>query len=86
MKDNNNTSPAMRRLFFFLLAIILGGCGGGDPGNDTGPNIDTGKTYRWKMVTTWPANFPVFQEAPEMLPKRPRHEQRQAGYQCLCRR
>ena len=70
MKDNNNTSPAMRagrRLSSLLLAIILGGCGGGDPGNDTGSNIDTGKIYRWKMVTTWPANFPVFQEAPEMF-------------------
>ena len=70
MKDNNNTSPAKRarrRLSSLLLAIILGGCGGGDAGNDTGSNIDTGKIYRWKMVTTWPANFPVFQEAPEML-------------------
>ena len=70
MKDNNNTFPAMRakrRLSSLLLAIILGGCGGEDPGNHTGSNIDTGKIHRWKMVTTWPANFPVFQEAPEMF-------------------
>lgn len=26
---------------------------------------NTGQTYHWKMVTTWPANFPVFQEGAE---------------------
>lgn len=70
MIENYNTFPtirAKRRLYFFLFAIILGGCGGEDPGKATGSNIDTGKIYRWKMVTTWPANFPVFQEAPEMF-------------------
>ena len=26
-------------------------------------NINTGKTYQWKMVTTWPPNFPILGEA-----------------------
>ena len=27
------------------------------------PNINFNKTYQWKMVTTWPPNFPVLGEA-----------------------
>ena len=50
-----------------LLALLLAACGGGAPQVEVGEDIDTGKVYRWKMVTTWPANFPVFQEAPELF-------------------
>ena len=28
----------------------------------SGPNINFDKTYRWKMVTTWPPGFPVLGE------------------------
>ena len=68
MKNDDNTAlvTRSRRLApALLLAVVLHGCGGEDPGRDTLLMIDTGKIYRWKMVTTWPANFPVFQEAPE---------------------
>ncbi len=27
--------------------------------NSAGPGLITGKTYEWKMVTTWPPNFPI---------------------------
>ena len=70
MKENNNASLILlvtRRLPSLLLAIIVSGCGGADPGEAGKASADTGKVYRWKMVTTWPANFPVFQEAPEMF-------------------
>jgi len=30
---------------------------------DSGPNVISGKKYKWKMVTTWPPNFPVLGEA-----------------------
>ena len=50
-----------------LLAMVLGACGTDAPVDGGTAVIDTGKVYRWKMVTTWPANFPVFQEAPEMF-------------------
>ena len=56
-----------RQLSALLLALLLGGCGGAGPGDAENAKVDTGKVYRWKMVTTWPANFPVFQEAPEMF-------------------
>ncbi len=31
------------------------------------PNINTSKKYNWKMVTTWPPNFPVLGEAANLL-------------------
>ena len=55
------------RLLCLLLAVLLGACGNDTPVESGNAVIDTGKIYRWKMVTTWPANFPVFQEAPEMF-------------------
>ena len=52
-----------RTIISLVLAVLtLAACGGGP--NTGGPAgvVDPGKTFRWKMVTTWPANFPVFQE------------------------
>lgn len=47
-----------------LLLVLLAGCGG-DRAPSAEGHIDTSRTYRWKMVTTWPANFPVVQEGVE---------------------
>lgn len=33
----------------------------------SGPAIRTNKTYKWKMVTTWPPNFPILGEACNQL-------------------
>ncbi len=33
------------------------------------PNINFNKTYQWKMVTTWPPNFPVLGEGCNILSK-----------------
>lgn len=44
-----------------LLSLVA--CGGPGSGTNTGANNATSdKVYNWKMVTTWPANFPIFQE------------------------
>ena len=70
MLKNTNTPliiPAARGSLCLLLALFLGACGTDAPVESGTAVIDTGKIYRWKMVTTWPANFPVFQEAPEMF-------------------
>ncbi|MCG8378377.1 MAG: TRAP transporter substrate-binding protein [Proteobacteria bacterium] len=52
-------------LFLLLISIFITACGN-DPETDTNTNkntkTDLSKTFRWKMVTTWPANFPIFQE------------------------
>jgi len=52
------------------LAMLAGGCGGGTEVGVTvaGQAEDAAdRTYHWKMVTTWPPNFPVFQEGAERL-------------------
>lgn len=49
------------KLFSVLAVLLLSACGGGSTDTATG-DIDTSKKYYWKMVTTWPANFPIFQE------------------------
>jgi TRAP-type mannitol/chloroaromatic compound transport system substrate-binding protein len=46
-----------------LIVMSLAGCGGAD--TDSAAAVDTSKIFRWKMVTTWPANFPIFQEGAE---------------------
>ena len=53
-----------------MMCLVLVACGGGnDSGSDGVAAVDAGKTYHWKMVTTWPANFPIFQEGPENFAK-----------------
>jgi TRAP-type mannitol/chloroaromatic compound transport system substrate-binding protein len=54
------------RFVLVVIVILLGGCGGSDA-DQTGATgaVDNAKIFRWKMVTTWPANFPVFQEGAE---------------------
>lgn len=45
------------------LPLVIRSCGGENIAQDSsGPAIHSGKKYRWKMVTTWPPNFPVLGE------------------------
>lgn len=46
------------------LPVFLRSCGSENFAQDeSGPNIMSGQKYRWKMVTTWPPNFPILGEA-----------------------
>lgn len=47
--------------------VLFAACGEVPSGQDgTGPDAAASKrNFRWKMVTTWPPNFPVFQEGAE---------------------
>jgi TRAP-type mannitol/chloroaromatic compound transport system substrate-binding protein len=49
------------------LLLMLSGCGVGDDdgGQAADADVSSSKKFRWKMVTAWPANFPVFQEGVE---------------------
>lgn len=42
-----------------LGASLLTSCGSSEKSDITAPNLITSKKYKWKMVTTWPPNFPV---------------------------
>ena len=58
----------MRQLFIPLvttLCILISACGPEEAVDSNATTIDTGKTYNWKMVTTWPPGFPVLQEGAE---------------------
>jgi len=51
-----------------LLLLAACGKGGGAVGTGASPAASS-KVFHWKMVTTWPANFPVFQEGAERFAK-----------------
>jgi TRAP-type mannitol/chloroaromatic compound transport system substrate-binding protein len=52
-----------------LLGLLLSACDqSGAPGADKAARKAApteNKTYNWKLVTTWPPNFPIFQEGVE---------------------
>ncbi len=43
-------------------SLIAAACSNKEGHNNVNVNVNTGETYEWKMVTTWPPNFPVFTE------------------------
>lgn len=43
-------------------ALLATGCKGSENESVNAPNIITSKRFKWKMVTTWPPNFPVIGE------------------------
>jgi TRAP-type mannitol/chloroaromatic compound transport system substrate-binding protein len=53
-----------RSLLISLLALSLVACGPEDNAT-TSTETKPAKTYRWKMVTTWPPGFPVLQHGAE---------------------
>ncbi|MDD9824296.1 MAG: TRAP transporter substrate-binding protein [Gammaproteobacteria bacterium] len=56
--------PRMRFLLP-LLGLLLSACEGGG-GPETGAEDGQSRqSFRWRMVTTWPAGFPIFQEGAE---------------------
>jgi TRAP-type mannitol/chloroaromatic compound transport system substrate-binding protein len=52
-------------------AAALAGCGQQSGTEKAKPaSTDSGKTYEWKMVTTWPKNYPGLGTAPERFAER----------------
>ena len=53
------------------LPFLIRGCGPTNIAQNTssGPNIITDKKFQWKLVTTWPPNFPVLGEGCILLAK-----------------
>ncbi|MEO1925358.1 MAG: ABC transporter substrate-binding protein, partial [Gammaproteobacteria bacterium] len=54
-------------LFYLLISIFITACGSGTDATQGADetSADLSKTFKWKMVTTWPANFPIFQQGAE---------------------
>jgi len=55
----------MRAQAIVLIMLLLAACGGAGGGDDAGGQAVSERRFRWKLVTTWPANFPVLQEGVE---------------------
>lgn len=59
----------LRRSQYILIGLCLGLVACGDQGDTAGLNetqeVVDNRTFNWRMVTTWPANYPVFQEGAE---------------------
>lgn len=60
----------MRVLMVALISLILASCGNKSADTDTDIKPDTQKTYSWKLVTTWPKNYPGLGSAPENFAKK----------------
>lgn len=51
-----------------LATLLLAACGAEQSG-DSASGVDKSKTYRWKMVMTWPKNYPGIGTGPEDFAK-----------------
>jgi TRAP-type mannitol/chloroaromatic compound transport system substrate-binding protein len=62
-------NPLKRRDFIKKVPLaggaFLAGCA--SPQQNNAPAVHTGKTYEWKMVTTWPPHFPILGETADHL-------------------
>lgn len=58
----------MYKWLIIALSVILVACGGSDQGSSE-TEVATSKTYKWKLVTSWPKNFPGLGTAPENFVK-----------------
>lgn len=52
-------------VILFTVLILSAGCNEQQTSGSGEKAASATKTYRWKLVTTWPANFPVFQDGVE---------------------
>ena len=53
-------------IFLYLLLIVFSSaCSDNAEKDQTKTTDHSEKFFKWKMVTTWPANFPIFQEGAE---------------------
>lgn len=70
MKRNHfhKSSTYLRLLLAFLLAVIIAGCTK-EANKDVAKASVPEQQFKWKMVTSWPKNFPGLGRAPETFAK-----------------
>jgi len=68
-KDNFMRKPNLVGWLAVVLATLaLTACkDDSGAGSGVGSNSEPAQTFAWKMVTTWPPNFPIFQEGVERM-------------------
>jgi len=55
----------LKTLVITLSIGLLSACSGQETDSTAAQTAEPSKTYRWKMVTTWPPGFPVLQQGAE---------------------
>ncbi|WP_461483306.1 TRAP transporter substrate-binding protein [Porticoccus sp.] len=48
----------LTRVIPLLACLLLAACGGGESADGASVQAEKAKTYQWKLVTTWPKNYP----------------------------
>ena len=62
---------------YLILVMFIMSCGENASTNKTINTVDySEQNFKWKMITTWPANFPIFQEGAERFADAPHGEKR----------
>jgi len=57
----------MKKILTFIFLIgIISGCSGGQESSNSA-NTEEYKTYKWRLVTSWPKNYPGLGMAPEKI-------------------
>ena len=60
----------MRIIVTVLLALFLVSCSGGDDKTTPSGVVEKQQYFKWKLVTTWPKNYPGLGTAPENFAKK----------------
>lgn len=66
--QSNSRRDFVRKLGVGAAAVVATGCSSSSS-NDCGPEAASSKTINWKMVTSWPKNFPGLGTGAEYLAK-----------------
>lgn len=48
----------LTRVLPLMACLLLAACGGGESADGASVQVEKAKTYQWKLVTTWPKNYP----------------------------
>lgn len=60
----------MRIFYWVAIVCLLASCDGSDNNQVEGKNTAPQQTYKWKLVTAWPKNYPGLGTAPENFAKK----------------
>lgn len=64
MNMKNIIKPSVLTLFICSILMVIG-CSGDNKPDASNENVNAQQTFKWKLVTSWPKNFPGLGKAPE---------------------
>jgi TRAP-type mannitol/chloroaromatic compound transport system substrate-binding protein len=60
----------MRIFSWVIMALLLASCGGEENNQTQADGLTSQQTFKWKLVTSWPKNYPGLGTAPENFAKK----------------